>query len=116
MITGRASTKTPTTPQRQKTSSHMLPAEREEAVAQSTPEATAELPPLGRARSSRDNQIVDSAVFQLRQKIGEGSIFIQARDPPVADKDRANFGVAAFRWRRHFEIENTDAPTLFAIV
>ena len=40
----------------------------------------------------------------------------QARNSAVADKDRTNFGVSAFRRRRHFEIENADAPTLFAIV
>ena len=39
-----------------------------------------------------------------------------ARNSPVADKDRTDLGVAAFGWRRHFEIENADAPTLFAIV
>ncbi len=46
----------------------------------------------------------------------EGSVFNQARNSTVADKDRADLGITALGRRRHFEIENTDAPTLFAIV
>ena len=41
---------------------------------------------------------------------------IQAGNSPVTDKHRADFGVTAFRWGRHFEIEDADAPALLAIV
>ncbi len=45
-----------------------------------------------------------------------GSIVGYAWDPPIADKHRADFGVADFGRRRHLEIENADPPTLFAVV
>src|SRR5207244_4176428 len=44
------------------------------------------------------------------------SILAQIGNPSVADKDRTDFGVTASWWWRHFEIENTDTPPLFAII
>jgi hypothetical protein len=44
------------------------------------------------------------------------SVFGQTGDSPVADKHRTDFGVAAVWWRRHFEVKNADAKTLFPIV
>ena len=44
------------------------------------------------------------------------SILAQTWNPSVADETRTDFRVAAFGWGRHFEVENANAPTLFAII
>lgn len=44
------------------------------------------------------------------------SIVAQAGNSSVADKDRTDFRIATLRRRRHFEIENTNAPALFAVI
>src|SRR5262249_10543800 len=44
------------------------------------------------------------------------SVLAQPGNLSVADKDGADFGVAAIGWWRHFKIENANPPTLFSIV
>jgi len=67
-------------------------------------------------RNCGGSDTVRTLEVQLQGTIASTLIRAQAWNTPVADKDWTDLGIATGRWRRQFEIENADTPTLFAII